>query len=158
MPEVRSVLEKIPGKPPKITSKFAQTNYAANFKIKAICWRLSQMTMHCRIPPSYQDLLKVFEQTYTRFLDLQKAEAQKGGSSSIRTSSRHADTELKRVIDVIFAAGAKYAISIFFEGEKDWLMWAMAMHRNAIDRLEPSGKAKGFILRSIKVQVSSSTQ
>ena len=82
---------------------------------------------------------KVFEQTYTRFLDLQKAEAQtkeakiEAALEKIRSRSlgMHQSVEIKEVVsvlfkklkelDLVFDGGA--AIHLFTEGSKNAIIW-----------------------------------
>ena len=81
---------------------------------------------------------KVFDQTYTRFLDLQKAEAQareaqiEAALEKIRSRSlaMHKSDELKEVIASVFQRLKELAldfdaaaIQLFKEGSKDWVMW-----------------------------------
>lgn len=70
--------------------------------------------------PTYQRLAQVFEQTYTRFLDLQKAEAQvreaqiENALEKVRSSSlaMHKSDEIKAIVKVVFEQlkGLNFAI------------------------------------------------
>ena len=86
----------------------------------------------------FKRFAKVFEQTYTRFLDLQKAEAQareaqiEASLERVRAQSMgmHSSQELKDVIRVIFDQmgqiniNAEHAgIVVNYEPKKDWHFW-----------------------------------
>ena len=81
---------------------------------------------------------RVFDQSYTRFLDLQKAEAQakeaqiEAALEKIRSRSlaMHKSDELKDVIASVFQRLKELAldfdaaaIQLFKEGSKDWVIW-----------------------------------
>ena len=86
----------------------------------------------------FKRFAKVFEQTYTRFLDLQKAEAQAREAKieaalervRARSMAMHQSDELKDVIKVIFNQMAHLNINaehagivVDYEPKKDWHFW-----------------------------------
>ena len=91
---------------------------------------------------------KVFDQTYTRFLDLQKAEAQareaqiEAALEKVRSRSLavHKSDEFKEVISVVFEKLQELgipveaaSINIFVEGSKDTDVYACGHNENGLD-------------------------
>src|SRR4030095_2428747 len=118
----------------------AQINHVFNFKHGNLIFLSAQPV------PDAWDIFKrftaVFEQTYIRFLDLQKAEAQgreaqiEAALERVRSSSlaMHKSDELKDVVKVVFenfrSLGLQNIdsvnINIFHDGSRDFDLWLAA--------------------------------
>ena len=97
----------------------------------------------------FKRFAKVFEQTYTRFLDLQKAEASareaqiEAALEKVRSRSlaMHSSEELGEVVSVVLEKlqelgfvmddGSAAHINIYPEGSKDAVQWSAAPHQSA---------------------------
>ncbi len=105
LPEIKAIFKNVP--PYEIKKTNAQTNYAATFKQGYLLVITDFPVDSLTILPRFA---KVFEQTYTRFLDLKKAEAQTRESEiqlalervRARTMAMHQSEELNEVVGVLY--------------------------------------------------------
>lgn len=117
-----------------------QINNVANFRYGNLIFITNEPVPEAQ--EIFQRFGKVFEQTYTRFLDLQKAEAQVRGAKieaalekvRSRSLAMHKSDELKEVATVVFqklqelniVVDGGVTISIYTEGSRDQVQWVAA--------------------------------
>jgi len=135
LPSFKKAMEEVAAKGYDITTPTWELDYGASFSDGYLLVSSVAPFEESHIFPRFA---KVFEQAYTRFLDLQKAEAQAREAQTeaalervrSRTMGMHKSEELKEVVKEIFdqfailSINAEHAgIVVDYEPEKDWHFW-----------------------------------
>ena len=139
LPSVKIVMDDLKSKGIELSHPSWEIDYGASFRYGYLLVSSLQPYAEEKIFPRFA---KVFEQAYTRFLDLQKAEAQareaqiEAALERVRSRSlaMHSSGELGDVVTVvlnnlmelgyIIEQGSAAHLVIFSEGTKDFVQWS----------------------------------